>query len=131
MCSDISVVSEKAKFNDGHIRLGVVAGDHAALILPLMCGMPKAKYYLLTGSFIEAKEAERLNMVSMVVPHDHCLKKAQEIARQIADGPQHAIQYTKRAMNQWSLCFALLQFCLMLLQASSSRHLRIRFVDRP
>ena len=65
--ADISIASDKARLNDGHMRLGVAAGDHAAAIWPLMCGMPKAKFHLLTGTFIDAKEAERLNMISMVI----------------------------------------------------------------
>ena len=53
LMSDISIISETARFTDGHTRLGVVAGDHAAIVWPLLCGMAKAKYYLLTSDFID------------------------------------------------------------------------------
>ncbi len=43
LLADISIISEKAKFTDGHVKLGVAAGDHAAIIWPLLCGMAKAK----------------------------------------------------------------------------------------
>jgi len=45
LLADISVMAETARFTDGHTKLGVVAGDHAAILWPLLCGMAKAKYY--------------------------------------------------------------------------------------
>lgn len=55
---------------DGHPRLGVAAGDVAAIIWPLLCGMAKAKYYLLTGKPVTGKEAERIGLVSLCVEDD-------------------------------------------------------------
>ena len=49
LMADISIIAEEARITDGHIRLGVAAGDHAVIIWPLLCGMAKAKYYLLTS----------------------------------------------------------------------------------
>jgi enoyl-CoA hydratase len=60
LMADISIISETARLTDGHVRLGVGAGDHAMIIWPLLCGMAKAKYYLLTADFIDGKEAERI-----------------------------------------------------------------------
>ena len=68
--ADISIMAEDARITDGHIRLGVGAGDHAAIIWPLLCGMAKAKYYLLTADFIDGREAERIGLVSSCVPGD-------------------------------------------------------------
>jgi enoyl-CoA hydratase len=68
LLSDISIISETARFTDGHTRLGVVAGDHAAIVWPLLCGMAKAKYYLLTSDFIDGREAERIGLVSLCLP---------------------------------------------------------------
>ena len=68
LLADISIASENARITDGHVRLGVAAGDHAAAIWPLLCGMAKAKYYLLTCDFLDGKEAERIGLVSMAVP---------------------------------------------------------------
>lgn len=101
LLADISIASERARFNDGHVRFGVAAGDHACLIWPLLCGMAKAKYYLLTGEFVDAREAERIGMVSMVVPHEDLMSTAWRVAQQLANGPQLAIRFTKRALNQW------------------------------
>ena len=55
LMADVSIIAENARFTDGHTRLGVVAGDHAAILWPLLCGMAKAKYYLLTADFIDGK----------------------------------------------------------------------------
>src|SRR3989442_1306552 len=67
LLADVSIISETARFTDGHTRLGVAAGDHAAIIWPLLCGMAKAKYYLLTSDFIDGREAERIGLVTMCV----------------------------------------------------------------
>jgi enoyl-CoA hydratase/carnithine racemase len=101
LLSDISIISETARFTDGHTKLGVVAGDHAAIIWPLLCGMAKAKYYLLTSDFIDGKEAERIGLVSMSLPAAEVLPKAVEVADKLATGAQQAIRWTKRSLNNW------------------------------
>jgi enoyl-CoA hydratase len=101
LMADISIMSETARITDGHIRLGVGAGDHAAIIWPLLCGLAKAKYYLLTADFIDGKEAERIGLVSLCVPSEDVLAKAMEVATKLALGPQLAIRWTKRALNHW------------------------------
>ena len=101
LLADISIISETARFTDGHTKLGVVAGDHAAILWPLLCGMAKAKYYLLTSDFIDGKEAERIGLVSLCVPPDQLLPKALEVAGKLALGSQQAIRWTKRSLNNW------------------------------
>ena len=101
LLADISIASERARITDGHTRLGVAAGDHAALIWPLLCGIAKAKYYLLTCDFLDGKEAERIGLVSMAVPHEELMSTAMEVAVKLATGPQPAIRWTKRSVNQW------------------------------
>ena len=101
LLADISIASDKARFTDGHVRQGVAAGDHAALIWPMLIGMAKAKYYLLTCEFLDGTEAERIGLVSQVVPHDELMDKAMDVARRLAVGSQQALRYTKRSLNQW------------------------------
>jgi enoyl-CoA hydratase len=101
LLADISVMSESARFTDGHTKLGVVAGDHAAILWPLLCGMAKAKYYLLTSDFIDGREAERIGLVSLCVPHEQLMAKAGEVADKLAAGSQQAIRWTKRSLNNW------------------------------
>ena len=101
LMADVSIISETARFTDGHTRLGVAAGDHAAILWPLLCGMAKAKYYLLTADFIDGREAERIGLVTMCVPPDQVMGKALDVADQLARGSQISIQWTKRALNNW------------------------------
>ena len=63
--ADVSVAGRTARIVDGHTRLGVAAGDHAAVCWPLLAGMAKAKYYLLTCRTLTGEEAERIGLVSL------------------------------------------------------------------
>ena len=101
LMADVSIIAETARFTDGHTRLGVAAGDHAAILWPLLCGMAKAKYYLLTADFIDGREAERIGLVSMCVPADQLMAKALDVAGRLAQGSQLSIRWTKRALNNW------------------------------
>jgi enoyl-CoA hydratase len=101
LLADISIASKTAKIVDGHTRLGVAAGDHAAIIWPLLCGMAKAKYYLLLCEPISGEEAERIGLVSLAVEEDQLLSKAYEVADRLANGSQSAIRWTKYALNNW------------------------------
>ena len=103
LLADVSIAGENARLADGHVRMGVAAGDHAAIIWPLLCGMAKSKYYLMTSDFVSGKEAERMGLVSLCVPDDEVLEKADAVATDLATGPRHAIRFTKRALNQWLL----------------------------
>lgn len=103
LLADISIAAEDAKLGDGHVRMGVAAGDHAAIVWPLLCGMAKAKYYLMTADFVTGREAERIGLVSLCTPPDEVLDKAMEVATNLATGPRHALRFTKRALNQWLL----------------------------
>jgi enoyl-CoA hydratase len=101
LLADVSIMSEAARLTDGHTRLGVAAGDHAAIIWPLLCGMAKAKYYLLTCDFVDGREAERIGLVSLCAPPDQVMTRAWDVADRLAGGAQHAIRYTKRVLNNW------------------------------
>jgi enoyl-CoA hydratase len=101
LMADISIASRTARLIDGHTRLGVAAGDHAAIIWPLLCGMAKAKYYLLTCDTISGEEAERIGLVSLACDEAELQRKALEVARKIAAGPQSALAWTKYSLNNW------------------------------
>lgn len=101
LLADISIAAKDAKIVDGHTRLGVAAGDHAAIVWPLLCGMAKAKYYLLLCEAVSGEEAERIGLVSLAVAHDELLPKAYEIADRLAQGSQTAIRWTKYSLNNW------------------------------
>lgn len=101
LLADISIAARDARIVDGHTRLGVAAGDHAAIVWPLLCGMAKAKYYLLLCESVSGEEAERIGLVSLAVERDALLPKAFEIANKLALGSQTAIRWTKYALNNW------------------------------
>ncbi len=121
LVADISVASKTARFIDGHTRLGVAAGDHAAIVWPLLVGMAKAKYYLLTCEPLGGEEAERIGLVSLCVEDDALDDRALDIATKLARGAPTAIRFTKYALNNWlrlagpsfdaSLALEFLGFC--------------------
>jgi enoyl-CoA hydratase len=101
LLADISIVAEDVRFTDGHVRIGIAAGDHSVMLWPLLCGMAKAKYYLLTADFLDGREAERIGLVSKAVPRDRLLPEAMLVAGKLAGGPLDGIRWTKRALNNW------------------------------
>jgi enoyl-CoA hydratase len=101
LVSDIPIATKTAKLVDGHVRVGVAAGDHAAIIWPLLCGMAKAKYHLLLNEPVTGEMAERLGIVALAVEDDELEAKALELATRLADGAPSAIQWTKYALNNW------------------------------
>ena len=101
LLADVSVVARTARIIDGHTRLGVTAGDHAAICWPLLCGMAKAKYYLLTCDPLTGEEAERIGLVSLCVEDGEVQERALAVAEQLASGAQSAIRWTKQVLNHW------------------------------
>ena len=101
LLADISVVAEDAKLSDGHVRVGLAAGDHAVLLWPLLCGMAKAKYHLLTGAPLDGREAERIGLVSRCVPEDQVLPEALDIAERLAHSSPTAVRWTRSTLNHW------------------------------
>jgi enoyl-CoA hydratase len=102
LLADISITAKSARIIDGHTRLGVAAGDHAAICWPLLCGMAKAKYYLLTCETLSGEEAERIGLVSLCVDDgEDAGERALAIAVDLADGAQSAIRWTKHTLNHW------------------------------
>ena len=101
LLADISIATKDCRIIDGHTRLGVAAGDHAAIIWPLLCGMAKAKYYLLLCETVRGEEAERIGLISLAVDDALLDDKAVEVATRLAEGAQSAIRWTKYALNNW------------------------------
>ena len=101
LLADISIATPAARIVDGHTKLGVAAGDHAAIVWPLLCGLAKAKYHLLLCEPLDGIEAERIGLVSLCVAEDELESRALEIATRLAEGSQPAIRHTKLALNNW------------------------------
>jgi enoyl-CoA hydratase len=101
LLADISIATKDCRIVDGHTRLGIAAGDHAAIIWPLLCGMAKSKLYLLLCDPVSGAEAERIGLISMVVDDPELDAKAIELAARLATGAQSAIRWSKYALNNW------------------------------
>ncbi|QPC43193.1 enoyl-CoA hydratase/isomerase family protein [Kaustia mangrovi] len=101
LVSDITVAGRTARIIDGHTRLGVAAGDHSAIVWPLLCGMAKAKYYLLLCETVTGEEAERIGLVSLAVDDDRVVAEAMAVCEKLAAGAPAAIRLTKHALNNW------------------------------
>ncbi|ACZ86901.1 MULTISPECIES: enoyl-CoA hydratase/isomerase family protein [Streptosporangium] len=101
LLADISVAGRTARIIDGHTRLGVAAGDHAAIVWPLLCGLAKAKYHLLLCEPVTGEQAEAMGLVSLCVDDDQVHERALEIASRLAGGSAEAIRLTKYSLNNW------------------------------
>ena len=101
LLADISIAGRSARIIDGHTRLGVAAGDHAAIVWPLLCGMARSKYHLLLCEPVSGEEAERIGLVSRCVDDAELHEVALEVAVRLAGGSQSAIRWTKYALNNW------------------------------
>ena len=101
LLADISIAARTARIIDGHTNIGVVAGDHAAIVWPLLCGLAKSKYYLLLCEPMSGAEAERIGLVSLVVDDGTTHERALEIAHRLQAGSAPAIRWSKYALNNW------------------------------
>jgi enoyl-CoA hydratase len=98
---DVPIAAKQAKLFDGHVRIGVTAGDHAAMIWPLLCGMAKSKYFLLTNEPMTGEQAERNNLVALAVDLEELEQKSIDVAAKIAGSAPTAVRATKHVLNHW------------------------------
>ena len=101
LLADVAVAGRNAMILDGHTRLGVAAGDHSVIIWPLLCGLAKARYYLLTNQPLSGAEAERIGLVALCVDDEEVQATALGIAAKLAAGSATAMRWTKHALNNW------------------------------
>lgn len=101
LMADVPVAARSAKIIDGHTTIGVTAGDHAAVVWPLLIGMAKAKYYLMTNEPLDGAEAERIGLVAKVVDDDDLDRYTRDIASRLAAGSAEALGWTKHTLNHW------------------------------
>jgi enoyl-CoA hydratase len=100
MACDIRVASEKAKFGQPEVKLGVTPGFGGTQRLPRLVGRAKAKELIFTGDMIDAKEAHRIGLVNSVFPPEELMAAAKKLAGQIAANGEIAVSLCKRAINQ-------------------------------
>ena len=95
LACDLRIGSENARFMNAFIRIGLFPGWGGTWLYPRVMGLGKALEYLLTGDFLEAKEAEKLGVLNRLVPADELEKETMSLARKLAVGPPIAIKLTK------------------------------------
>ena len=99
MACDIRIASERARFGQPEVRLGILPGAGGTQRLPRLVGMAKAKELILTGDIIDAAEALRIGLVNQVVPHDQLLAAATAMAEKIMQRGPIAVRLAKAAVQ--------------------------------
>ncbi len=99
MLSDIAVASDRATFRVPELLRGIPDATYAA-VLPAHVGMAVARDLLLTGRRFDAEEAQRLGVISRVVPHEQLRAAALDVVGQILQTPPMARTMTKRMLNE-------------------------------
>jgi enoyl-CoA hydratase len=100
MAGDLILASEKARFGQPEINLGIIPGFGGTFRLPRLVGRIKAMEMVLLGDMIDAAEAKRIGLVNDVVPPDQLMPKAKEIAAKIAAKSPATVALAKRAVNE-------------------------------
>ena len=99
---DIVLASETAAFQDsGHFMSGLVPGDGVHIVYPMLLGLNRGRYFLLTGQSIGAQEAQTLGLVNEVLPHGELLPRAWALAGQLAEKSDLVLRYTRVATTQY------------------------------
>jgi len=101
LLADICLATLDARLLDGHVRIGVPAGDHAVLLWPLLCGMAKAKRHLLLPDPVTGAEAERIGLIAECVADEDLDEAAVMLAGRLAAAAPNALRWTKRALHAW------------------------------
>ena len=100
LCDSV-VMADEATIGDPHVNLGLVAGDGAAVVLPVLIGPHRAKELLLTGKLITGTEAAAMGMINRSVPPGDLAQAAYGLARDFASQPTYAARATKMAVNRY------------------------------
>jgi enoyl-CoA hydratase len=98
---DVVVASRNARIGDPHVKMGITAGDGGAVIWPLLIGVNRAKYMLMSGDLMNADEAFSMGLVNKVVEEGEAFPEAMAIAQKLAAGAPYAVQTSKTAVNKY------------------------------
>ncbi|MDF2653800.1 MAG: crotonase [Bacillota bacterium] len=99
MACDIRIASEKAKFGQPEVNLGIIPGFGGTQRLPRLVGKGMGKYLIMTAEMIDAQEAYRIGLVEKVVPAEELMGAAEKVAKTIMSKAPIAIRAAKLAVN--------------------------------
>lgn len=98
---DIVLAAEEAEFQDsGHFMNGLVPGDGVHIVYPLLMGLNRGRYFLLTGQTLSSHQAMDMGLVNEVMPRDQLLGRAWELAERLAQQPTLVLRYTRVLLTQ-------------------------------
>ena len=100
MACDIRIASEKAKFGQPEVKLGLIPGHAGTQRLARLVGVAKAKELIFTGEMIDAQEALRIGLVNRVVVPDVLLDEAKNVAKKIMEVGPTAVRIAKTVINR-------------------------------
>ncbi len=100
MCCDIRIASEKAKFGQPEVGLGIIPGFAGTQRLSRVVGIGKAKELIFTSDIIDGKEAYRIGLANKVVSHDDLMDETLNMAKKIESKGQLAVRFAKTAINR-------------------------------
>ncbi|MDD5191320.1 MAG: enoyl-CoA hydratase/isomerase family protein [Dehalococcoidales bacterium] len=100
LACDIRIASDKARFAEVFVRRGMIPASGGTYFLPRIVGIDRALLMVWTGDMVDATEAERIGLVTMVVPHEELEMATMDLAEKLAKGPPLAIQAAKRAIYE-------------------------------
>ena len=99
---DVVLAADTAQFQDSaHFASEVVPGDGMHIVYPLLLGINRGRYFLLTGQTLDAAEAHRLGLVAEVLPTDRLLPRARDLARELAQKPTLLLRYTRLLFTEY------------------------------
>jgi enoyl-CoA hydratase/carnithine racemase len=102
LLSDIVLAADTAAFQDSaHFIAGMLPGDGMHIVMPLLMGMNRGRYFLLTGQTLSAQQAKELGLVAEILPPDRVLARAWEHAEALAAKPTLLLRYTRLMFTEY------------------------------
>lgn len=102
LLADIVLAADTVQFQDSaHFTGGLVPGDGMHVVFPLLIGVNRGRYFLLTGQTLDARKAQELGIVAEVLPRDKLMPRAWELAESIAKQPKSLVRLSRAVLTEY------------------------------